>query len=93
MSTKFDAVTIEEDTKVLFQTTANFGEYEVLYQKWRWEGITAESIIFVTDDIAEIGDENLLEEIKASPLVQGDSQVTVSRSDAGYTFFNFNFVS
>jgi len=91
MTSKFDNVPVEEDTSIIFQTEATFGDHEVLYQKWQWEGITAESIIFVTEEIANIDDETLLNEIKASPLVQEESEITVKKSETGFTFFNFNF--
>jgi outer membrane scaffolding protein for murein synthesis (MipA/OmpV family) len=91
MTSKFYNVHVEEDTSIIFQTEATFGDHEVLYQKWQWEGITAESIIFVTEEIADIDDETLLNEIKASPLVQEESEITVKTSETGFTFFNFNF--
>ena len=46
MSKKFDAVPVGNDTKIIFQLEAKLGEYDVLYQKWFWSGITAENIIF-----------------------------------------------
>ena len=43
MNNKFDAVPLEKDTNVLFQLNAPLGDYDVLYQMWNWDGITAES--------------------------------------------------
>jgi hypothetical protein len=43
INNKFDAVPIENDTTVLFQLNATLGDYDVLYQMWNWDGITAES--------------------------------------------------
>ena len=91
MATKFENVPVEADTKVLFQEEAKFGQYDILYQKWYWDGITAESIIFVSEDVAELTDDQLEEDVKTSPLVKTDSSVTISRSASGFTFVNFNF--
>lgn len=92
MSSKFDAVPVEADTTILFQVEAKLGEYEVLYQKWYWEGITAESVIFANDDVTRLTDDQLKQEVGTSPLVNPESQITLTRSDSGYTFVNFNFV-
>lgn len=91
MINKFDKVPVEEDTKIIFQQEAKLGEYDVLYQKWYWDGITAESIIFANQDIAGLDEEKITAEVKSSPLVNQDSQITFKRSDSGYTFVNFNF--
>ena len=88
---KFKNVPVEKDTKIIFQKEATLGEYEVLYQKWYWDGITAESIIFVNDDISGLDDNEIEVEVRASPLLNKDSSITLSRSESGYTFVNFNF--
>jgi hypothetical protein len=90
-TTKFNDVSVEKDTKIIISVPANFGTYEVLYQKWRWDGIVAESIIFDNQDIEDISKEKLMEEIKNSPLVKDSSaEITTSKGNK-YTFFNFNF--
>lgn len=91
MANKFDKVPVEEDTKIIFQQEAKFGKYDVLYQKWFWDGITAESVIFANEDIAGLDEEIITKEVKSSPLVNKDSQLTFKRSDSGFTFVNFNF--
>ena len=42
---KFNKVPVEKDTKILFEQKATLGEYEVLYQKWFWDGITADVLL------------------------------------------------
>ena len=91
MSRKFDDVPVEKDTRILFRHPAKFGIYDVLYEMWSWEGIQAESIIFVTDDVSDMTDEELEQEVRQSPLVKKNSAVTIKRSAAEYTFVNFNF--
>ena len=52
MNKKFEKVSLEKSTQIIFQTEAELGEYEVLYQKWYWDGVNAESIIFSSEDIS-----------------------------------------
>ena len=90
MSSKFNDVPVEADTIILYSQGATLGPYEILYQKWFWDGITAESIIFADDDVSGLDDSEIEAEVRESPLVQADSKITIARS-AGYTFVNFNF--
>lgn len=91
MTEKFNNVPVENDTKIIFQQEAKFGEYDVLYQKWSWDGLMAESVIFATEDIAALNEEQITNEVKSSPLVNTDSSITFKRDSSGYTFVNFNF--
>jgi len=90
MNEKFKNIPLEEGTKILFSSPMRWGELDIVYQKWNWEGITAESIIFLTEDVKEMDDEALEDDVRDGPLVREDSQVTISRGDE-YTFVNFNF--
>ena len=44
MDGKFGKAPAEDDTTILLETEVKLGIYDVLYQKWRWDGIVAESI-------------------------------------------------
>ena len=90
MSKKFDGVPVEEDTRVLFRLEASLGKYDVLYEMWSWEGIHAESLIFVNDDISGLSDEEIEREVRLSPLVKKGSDMTLKRLK-DFTFVNFNF--
>jgi hypothetical protein len=91
MENKFENVPIDEGTDIIYQAIVNFGEYPVLYQKWRWEGIIAESLIFDSNDVGKLSDSEIEAAVRTSPLVHADSKVTISRSDSGFVFVNFNF--
>jgi hypothetical protein len=91
MSDKFDSVPVEKDTTILFSQVAKWGEVDVLYQKWFWDGITAASVIFISEDVQQMSDNTLKQEVKNSQIVNKDSQITIKRSDSGFTFVNFNF--
>ena len=91
MSDKFDNIPVEKDTRILFSSPMKFDPFDIVYQKWSWEGITAESIIFMSEDVAEMSDEELEQMVQSSPIVTDDLGVTISRGEV-YTFVNFNFV-
>lgn len=91
MSGKFDNVPVEQGTEIRFQLEAKWGEWDVLYQRWCWDGIDAESLIFVDEDIANLSDDQIEMEMRASPLLKKNSSVTIKRSVSGFTFVNFNF--
>lgn len=91
MTNKFDTVPVDEEGTTIFQQVGRLGEYDVLYEKWSWNGIMAESLIFANEDIAGLDEEHITNEVKLSPLVNKDSKFTFERSDSGFTFVNFNF--
>jgi len=91
-NSKFKDIPISEGTKILFSLCAFLGEYEVTYQKWVWDGIYAESFIFYNKDIISLSEDEIILEVKESPMVKADSKITYRKGDA-YTFVNFNFVT
>jgi len=92
MNDKFKDLSTDEGTKILFRSPMKWGELDIVYEKWNWEGITAESIIFLSDDVKEMDDEALEDDVRDGPIVREDSQVTIKRGEK-FTFVNFNFVS
>ena len=88
---KFSDVPLDEDTKVLFELESTLDKYDVLYQVWFWDGITAESIIFLSEDVSELNDEELKELVKSSPLVEKESKLTTNDRSGKYSFVSFNF--
>ncbi len=50
-----------------------------------------ESIIFASEDINDCSEEDIVNNVKTSPLLKKDTQITFKRSEAGYVFVNFNF--
>lgn len=88
---KFESLPIEEDTKILFRQEVKFGEHDVLYEKWYWGGITAESIIFSNADVVGFEDKDIEEMVRTSPLLKKGSKITLQSSESGFIFVNFNF--
>jgi hypothetical protein len=93
VSNKFTAVPLEKGTNILFELNATLDDCDVLYQMWCWDGITAESFIFLSSDIADLTDEKLKALAKSSPMIKADSELTLVRHVDGYTFVNFNFIA
>lgn len=91
MSNKFVNVPVENDTRILFQKEIKIGEFNVLHQKWIWDGIVAESIIYDTMDIIQMNDEELINEVKKSRESKTDIEYTITKVDQGFIFINFNF--
>lgn len=91
MSKKFDNIPTESDTKVLLRDEHTFGDLDCIYEFWVWDGIKAESLIFVDSEVPN--KDKLLKEIKSTKdLVSEDSEVTTKVSK-GFFFVNFNFVA
>jgi hypothetical protein len=91
MSNKFENVPVEPDTHILFRLEATLGEYDVLYEKWSWEGILGESLIFAGDDLANLNDDEIENICRTSPLLKEETDITIKRSTSNYVFINFNF--
>ncbi len=90
MHSKFKDIPRDEDTKILFSSPMKWGELDIVYEKWYWDGINAESVIFLNEDVANLDNEALEADVRSSPLVNDDSQVTIKRVEK-FTFVNFNF--
>lgn len=93
MSDKFKNVPIEEDTVILHRAEGCLGNYDVLYEKWSWEGVTADCFIFANKDIQDLTDSQLIDEVKTSPMLKDSSKIEIKRSDSGFTFVSFNFTA
>lgn len=91
MDNSFDDVPMEEDTTLYGISNSDFEGFRVRIEHWSWEGVRGNSIIFRSEDIAEISDEELIARVTKSPLHRIDSGVTLNRTESGYTFVNLNF--
>lgn len=92
MTDKFKDVPVDNETKIILRNEMSLGKYSVLYEYWIWDGVHAESVIFASEDVIGISDDELKEEVKMSPLLKDkSSEITLKRSESGFTFVNFNF--
>ena len=86
----FDNVPMDEGTRILFSEKISIGIFVVLFQKWSWDGMEGESIIYSDKDAKKLADEELFALTRLSFLVDKGSQMTIRRCMNGYTFVNFN---
>ena len=93
VAANFDKVPVDRDTKITFHEQVILGAYEVLHQKWTWDGISAESIIFIEDEVSELTDQEVKHIVFVSPLNKNTSSMTLKRGESGFVFVNFNFES
>ena len=88
---KFNNIPEQKDTKIIFRAETGFGDFDVVYEKWEWDGILAESIIFDEDDVSEMDDDEIINNVKDSPLFDDKGDLTI-RHSIGFVFVNFNFL-
>ena len=93
MSDKFKNVPVEPETRVFKRSLTVVSGYDALHEQWSWEGIKAESFVFLSDDVAEFSDKVLERIVRDTEGVDEGSQITLKRSESGFTFVNFNFRS
>ena len=90
--TKFDKIPPPGDeTHIIIRRSDRIGELEVLFETWAWEGFTASSIIFETDDIKDLSEAEIISLVKEAGYVEPGSEFTFRQDLHGYTFVNFNF--
>ncbi len=82
MTSKFEKVPVEHDTKILFRKYIMLGEYEVLYEKWNWDGAYGESIIFFSKDVENLDDNQIETVVRRSPLLKSDTKITIKKLDS-----------
>ena len=87
---KFDAVPVEEDTVRVAALEVKFGDYDVLYEKWLWESYQGETLVFVTDEIANLSESEFESQLRSSELLNVGTNISITHSKSGYTFVTFN---
>ncbi len=90
MTNLFDNIPVDSETNIITEYQAKFDKYHILYQKWHWQGIHAESIIFINDEILDFSEDSLIEFVKDSPMIKKHTKLTLTKKE-NYTFVNFNF--
>ncbi|WP_150452107.1 hypothetical protein [Arenibacter lacus] len=91
MKEKFKDIPEESGTKILVSFEVSVDKYDAVYQKWYWDGINAESLIFFNEDVAELSEEEIKNQVSENTaLLKEGSQMTFKKGEK-YTFVNFNF--
>lgn len=87
---KFENVPVEEDTTVLASLNLKFFDIDAHYEKWFFDGIYGETLVFLNDDIKDFTHDALKKELIESTMAEADGKITVERTGE-FSFFNFNF--
>ena len=66
--------------------------YDLLLEKWFWDGIKGKSLIFLSNQISNIDDFQLRDLAREILGISIESETTLKRSE-DYTYFNFGFQS
>ena len=80
---KFDRLPQDADTRIKAQQQINAGGTDALHQRWVWDGIAGESLIFCAADIVQLA--------RNAGLTVADDDYTIKRTDEGFVFLNFGF--
>ena len=85
ISEKFKNIPVDEGTRIISREQIKIGDYDVIHEKWFWDGIYADSYVFFNEDIKDLNEEDIL---KLTNQIQQFS--TYKKLDT-YTFVNFDF--
>jgi hypothetical protein len=75
-----------------FSKIVMFEPYQVCYNKWFIDEYSGENLVFLSEDVASLSDDELIELIKSSPLVNNERnefKISVRRA-FDYTIVDFN---
>ncbi|MBS1589537.1 MAG: hypothetical protein JST52_07985 [Bacteroidetes bacterium] len=88
MQSKFDQIPKDPDTQILLRKEDKILDYDVLFEFWIWDGISAVSAIFLKEDIEHLSDEEIIKIIQEECKTD---KVTISRTNEKYLFANYGF--
>lgn len=92
----FDNRKIDSDTRILSCAYMNHYGYDLLAELWSWDGLIGKSLIFVSDQIRNLNDDevNTLAKQVVSTLAElpENHSTTLSRKE-DFTFYNFGFAT
>ncbi len=89
---KFNNIQRDNETNIFYSSVMKWDDLDITYERWGWDGIYGESIIFLNEDIKRLNDEELEADVRSSIIVEPGSEITIKRGEV-FTFVNFNFKS
>lgn len=81
---------VEEETTVLMEDLVNFDQFIGLMELWRWDGITASSIVLLQEDVVDFNQEDLIKFVFSKMKMPIDPHATF-RIHLDYVYINFDF--
>lgn len=70
----------------------NVENLQAVYEKWRWDGVVGESLIFESKDVSGLSEKDLIELLRKNELMEEITQYSTKLTEDGLLFVNFNFV-
>jgi hypothetical protein len=89
MENRFDSIPMEDDTVLMLRKQVSIGGFSCVHEVWRWDGVSGESVIFRSEDVEQLTDEEILDLIGALKKSPEESATVKRKSD--FVFVNFNF--
>ena len=90
MNEKFKNLKMDEGTTLIFRKDVEVNGLEAVYEKWNWEGIVAESLVFLSEEVTELTEEIFELVLSANGYFEDSSRLTL-KTVGEFTFVNFNF--
>jgi hypothetical protein len=91
VQTEFSQVPVESDTTIFHQEIFTVEDYDARWEQWGWNGIKAETLVFIETQLAGMSDNALKGMVQADPRFTTSGPITLTRDNNGYAFVNFNF--
>jgi len=82
-------VPLEPDTTLLEEVPVQLDGYDLLYQRWHWDGLPGESLILREDQVEALTDEQLHQLALDKGLIPTSAAITITRQRQGYAFVNY----
>ena len=86
---RLSARPVEDDTQIVAQQFERIDKIPLLLELWKWDGITGQSAVFLSDDVEQWTDERLIAFVAAA-VHAGLGPVTIKRL-RDFTFLNYGF--
>lgn len=90
-SSKFADVPQDADTRIKSQRQISISGVDALHQRWVWDGIAGQSLVFAADDVSAATDEQIVQMARDADLIVQDDDFTIQRSGQDFVFLNFGF--
>lgn len=91
LPTPFDALHADPDTTILKRKLVDLQGHPAVHERWRWDGLTGESLILALADVGGVDDTELIAWSHASGIVPTNEKPLVKRTETGFVFLNFGY--
>lgn len=81
---------VDDETTVLMEDLVNFDQFIGLMELWRWDGITASSVVLLQEDVAHLDQAELINFVFSKMKMPVDPHATF-RIHLEYVYINFDF--